>query len=344
MKLLLMLTARCNASCGHCSTNCGPRRKERLPRDKLLGLMDEAAALSAGEPLVFALSGGEPFLDIDLLVDVIRHGTALGADKITCMTNAYWATSDARAVDLLNRIKAAGLGSLGISVSRFHEPFVKRTRVATALRAARSAGLPCGVKYVRSQSDAGRDDEVTAWARRNGAGEVEIVPLMPALRNGVRMPDTEYLRFPGVPQGPCPAPVITIREHGEAFMCGAPGADRPLLSLGNVHSASLEDIRDRHSLGGVPRALRLLGPAHLARAVAQGGQAGRLRPRYAGVCDLCVHIAGDPVMAPLAQAAGAALEIQLCEQLLERLGGRPSRESTLARRRPAAPPASASRP
>lgn len=46
MEMSILLTARCNASCGHCSTNCGPYRTESLSREQIFSLMDQAAALS----------------------------------------------------------------------------------------------------------------------------------------------------------------------------------------------------------------------------------------------------------------------------------------------------------
>jgi MoaA/NifB/PqqE/SkfB family radical SAM enzyme len=349
VKLLIVLTARCNALCSHCSTSCGPHRTGRLALEQLVSLMDQAARLSGRQPLVLALSGGEPFLDFKLLVEVVRHAARLGASGITCTTNAYWATSHGKALALLTTLKSAGLTGLGISTSRFHEAFVKRARVARALQAGRAAGLACGIKYVRGESDARRDASVIAWARRHGAQSVEVIPVMPALRSGQVLAEGEYRRPYGLPAGPCPASVLTIREDGQAFTCGAPGSDTALLSLGNANERGLEEILDRYRLGGVQQILRRQGPAFLAREVARHGAAERLRPAYSGVCELCTHIARDPVMAPIAATAAASVEARLWGRLVARIAGTageggPSRGSSPERCRRGVPPATGSSP
>src|ERR1043165_4389764 len=153
MKLALLITARCNASCSHCSTSCGPHREEHLSRDQIFNLVDQAAAIDDGERFKVLLSGGEPFLDFGLLLDVVRHASSKGA-IVTCVTNGYWATSAEQARDLLTQLKQAGLRSFAGSTSRFHQAFVSRRRVERALAASRVVGLRCTLKYIRTRTDA----------------------------------------------------------------------------------------------------------------------------------------------------------------------------------------------
>jgi MoaA/NifB/PqqE/SkfB family radical SAM enzyme len=316
MKLGLILTSRCNASCGHCSTSCGPTRTEALPRHKIFGLMDEAAALSQDEPLKFGISGGEPFLDLELLLEVIAYGKRLGASEVTCVSNAYWATSADKARDLLTQVRRAGLDMLAVSCSRFHLEFVKVKRVERALAAAREVGLPCAVKYVRLQSDPDSAESIEAWGRQLGATRVEIISILPHLRDGVTLPDSDYERRAGLPQGRCPAPIITVRETGEAYTCCTPGALGGFLSLGNTHETSLDEVSDRFYLGGKQQILRTHGPIHFARAAVAQGAGGRLRESYGGVCDLCTHVATDPVLAAIADESVRQFEQERFESIL----------------------------
>ncbi len=318
MKLGLILTTRCNASCSHCSTSCGPRRTESLPRAKIFSLMEEAAALAAGQPLEFPLSGGEPFLDFELLLAIAAYGRQLGA-SVTCVTNGYWASSAVQARQRLSAVKEAGLAALAVSTGRFHQQFVKLERVERVLGAARDVGLRCTLKYVRTGSDPQDEAAVAAWARAAGADEVQDFSVLPYLSAGARLPEAEYLRSPGLPEGRCPVPIITVREDGEAFTCCSPGALTDLLALGNTQQRSLAQIHDRYYLGGTQQLLREHGPVHFARAAQAQGQGHRLREGYASICDLCAHIASDPALAQVAAEVSQDFEQRQMEALLATL-------------------------
>src|SRR5258708_11409695 len=108
MRLGFIRAARCNAACTHCSQSLGPTRTEELSQDHIFRLMNEAAAIEDQEPLGFDITGGEPFLNFEMLVAVIAHGAALGAQAISCVTNAFWARTDEIASAKLARLKKAG--------------------------------------------------------------------------------------------------------------------------------------------------------------------------------------------------------------------------------------------
>ncbi|HUR41584.1 MAG TPA: radical SAM protein [Verrucomicrobiae bacterium] len=315
MILALILGTRCNAACGHCSTSCGPTRTEVMAEETIVRLMGEAAAASTGEPLKFALSGGEPFLDLPMLLRVIAHGHRLGGE-VTCVSNGYWATSPEKARSVLQSVKGAGLTKLGLSASRFHQEFVKLKRVERALAAGREVGLHCTVKYARPASDPLDEEAIRAWALAAGANEVQIFAVMPHLRAGLTLPEAEYERTEGIPTGTCPAAIFTVRENGDAFTCCTPGSDIPFFSLGNANEARFDELLDRYYAGGVQQILRDEGPIHFARAAAARGLANRLRPSYADVCDLCTHIANDPQLAAVAAECAEELETRQIHDLL----------------------------
>ena len=319
MKLAILMTARCNAACSHCSTSCGPRRDEHLSRDELFALMDQSMALSPDQAdHEFMLSGGEPFLDYDLLLALVAHGKNRGA-SVTCVTNGYWASSHERALELLAPLQAAGLTALAVSSSRFHQPYIKPRRVERVLAAARELGLHCTLKYVRVRSDEASEAEVRQWALQAGAAVVQDFPLLPHLRDGKSLPEEEYLREPGLPQGRCPAPVLTVGETGVAYACSSPGARVGLLKLGDIRRQPLDQIQNRFYLGGAQQLLRQHGPAYFARAIEARGEDGRLRRAYCGECDLCTHIATEPVLSAIAAEMVEVFEAAQAQALLQQL-------------------------
>lgn len=306
MRFGFLITARCNAACTHCTTSCGPNETAALPHDRLLALMDEAAALwrehrADDEDLHLCISGGEPFLDLEGLLQLVAHGTALGA-TMSCVTNGYWAATDDKARRQLRALKAAGLRHLGVSTSRFHQQFVKARRVQRALDIARETGIRVTLKCALTRADRAVDG-LEQWARASGADELEIFPVAPYLREGAQLEDDQYIRELQLPQGRCPQPTVTVKESGVAYTCCVPGGFVDFLALGNVRRASLAAIYQRFYRGEVQQALRHRGPAYFAGAIAAGGESHRLRERYESVCDLCAHIASDPVMAAIARDA-----------------------------------------
>ena len=307
MRFGLLLTARCNALCSHCTVNSGPHERATLPEQSVLALMSEAAALwrreaAPGESLQFSLSGGEPFIEFDKLVRIVAHGAALGA-QVTCVTNAFWAATDERTRARLERLRRVGLSMLAVSTSRFHEPFVARARAERALRVARELGLRTALKcsLVAAEIDAlaGLGD----WARRQPVDQLEIFPVLPYVRQGTTLPERDYVRSPGIPAGACPAPTLTIREDGRAYTCCMPGAFTEFHGVGDIHAEKLDQLFDRFYLNGVQQVLRQRGPAHFAEAIVRAGEGGRLRGGYESVCDLCAHIGGDARMAAIARQA-----------------------------------------
>lgn len=317
MQFGLLITSRCNAACTHCATSCGPQRHGHLPESELLRVMDEAAALHRTEAqgqLVFSISGGEPFLDLVLLTTLVSHGTALGG-AVSCQTNGYWASNDIKARQILARLKEAGLVSLGVSASRFHEQFVRRSRVERALAIARQLGIETALKCALTQGDT----ELEQWARACAVDVREIFPVHPYLREGARLDAGAYRARPGIPQAPCPAAVLTLREDGQAYTCCSPGGFNAFLRLGDIGTDSIEQLRDHFHIGGRQQILRRHGPAHFVGEIERRGLAGRLRPAYADVCDLCCHIGNDPQMAAVASEVSAQFEQDQLRDLFERM-------------------------
>ncbi len=82
----LILTYRCNAECRHCFFECSPSRTGVMPRQTAKRAIDEASKLGA-EWVSF--SGGEPFLEYDLMKELIA--LSIGKRLIPeVVTNGFW--------------------------------------------------------------------------------------------------------------------------------------------------------------------------------------------------------------------------------------------------------------
>ena len=93
----LLLTFRCNAECRHCFFESGPHREEVMNPDLGIQAIDEAAKLGA-EWISF--TGGEPFLEQDLLENLIEYANELNLNT-EVVSNGFWAETPEKAESAL---------------------------------------------------------------------------------------------------------------------------------------------------------------------------------------------------------------------------------------------------
>jgi hypothetical protein len=117
----VMVNYQCNAACRHCLYACSPTRNP--------GYMDEenaeniCALLRKGGCRSVHIGGGEPFLNFEGLLMVIRNLNKAGITVEYIETNAYWAV-DAAAPEKLKRLLDEGTRALCISIDPFHAEYV----------------------------------------------------------------------------------------------------------------------------------------------------------------------------------------------------------------------------
>ena len=129
----------CTAACRHCMFASSPQiEKEYISpetAERLASLLREAGTSSVH------IGGGEPFMNFEALLTLIRtlkrHG--VGIDYIE--TNAFWCSDDAFVRDRLARLKEAGADSVMVSVDPFHLEFVPLERPIRLCRLLREYGF-----------------------------------------------------------------------------------------------------------------------------------------------------------------------------------------------------------
>jgi hypothetical protein len=305
MRLGFVLTARCNAACTHCSKSFGPARTEELSLDDVFRLMNEAAVIEDHEPLCFDITGGEPFLNFEMLVAIVDHGATLGAQSISCVTNAFWARSDEIATGKLTRLKNGGLTLLGVSVSRFLQQFVPLHRPQRALKIAMELGISTELKAAVTHVDLEPHGLVSKWKKRLDAEWVNVFPVLPHLRDGATLPEDEYYRELGLPAHKCPGEVVAVDYHGIARSCCSLGEEENFLVVGDANTTSLKQIYSTFQRAAKQKILRDTGPIAFAQGAIRAGFEHRLRKAYAGPCDLCLHIRTDPQLRQVAEEMAA---------------------------------------
>jgi hypothetical protein len=129
----------CVSRCGHCLYNCGPTRsRDYLSGETAGGVFRRVAELGCRS---VHIGGGEPLLAPEKLVIVLAAARNAGVDIDYVETNAAWFVDKDRAEALLEDLLRAGVRTLLVSISPFHNAAIPFDRVQGVLEACRRVGM-----------------------------------------------------------------------------------------------------------------------------------------------------------------------------------------------------------
>jgi pyruvate-formate lyase-activating enzyme len=301
-----LLTYNCTSQCAHCCYRSGPGRGGRLTVAEVEGYLRQISHHPLEWVLLF---GGEPFILLDDLAEMIAAVRCHTTGRPLVFTNGYWAYNENVARQKLSRLREAGLDYILFSVDAFHSAFVPVARAALGIRVARELGfatIEIDNQWVLSPD---LDIPTNAATRRMMETLAEMVDLSgvevvasrthPTGRAAECLP--EILRAAGkMPQGLCEAEglclapyylgedlrqpyAVEVHPDGEVDLCAG-------ISLGNARRTPLADLLmgydyTKHS---VIHTIVESGPiALLAEAERAGYQR---RPGYVDQCHLCYEV------------------------------------------------------
>ena len=140
----LLLSYKCNAACRHCMYACGSRWKaDWIPEDDLEKILSQLAGKilpgpygpeSIGLSHGLHFTGGEPFLNFELLCKAVEMAEALKIPSLFVETNCVWCTNDESTKKKLLALRAKGLKGIMISVNPFYLEYVPFERTERAIR------------------------------------------------------------------------------------------------------------------------------------------------------------------------------------------------------------------
>lgn len=147
-ELGIIMSYQCSAECKHCLYACGRGWTDWITT----GQIRESLEVLSNWQHDFQVhhTGGEPFMNFPLLLEAVRITSDMGITQFV-ETNAYWATSEDRAYDLLEQLSSAGMDGILISCSPFQAEKIPLRRVLLAVKAAGDVFGYSGVGIYQSQ-------------------------------------------------------------------------------------------------------------------------------------------------------------------------------------------------
>jgi MoaA/NifB/PqqE/SkfB family radical SAM enzyme len=274
--LHLLLTYECNYECEHCFVWGGPSQKGTMTEEVVEHILAEAAATETVQWIYF--EGGEPFLYYETLCNGVREARERGF-KTGIVTNAYWATSEAEAIDKLTPL--AGLvDDLSVSDDNYHGSREGLRYPELARSAAQKLDIPIGVISVAEPEAT----QVAGAAGKLPAGESAVLYRGRAAELlAPRAVGVAWDRFDTCPWEELHAPErVHVDPYGNLHVCQG-------ISIGNLLHRSLRDILADYDPEAHPIVGPLLagGPSELVRRYELPHRA-----EYADHCHLCYECRG----------------------------------------------------
>jgi len=244
----LILTYRCNAECRHCFFESSPSRTGVITLQTAQRVINNASSLGA-EWVSF--SGGEPFLEYDLLKELIALSSGKGL-KTEVVTNGFWGQTREEARGVLKPLIAAGLDVLNLSVDDYHSESIPLESVMNAYWAA----VDLGLKIVLMVST-GKDSRITSESLPGLLGDdrIQVAGKGRLLNPNAVLFETQFTptgRGADLNYNPvsftevrCSEVLrdIGVRPNGDVMPCCGPLGTKTV--LGNINEEGLDAILDR---------------------------------------------------------------------------------------------------
>ncbi|MGE0680973.1 MAG: nucleotidyltransferase family protein [Candidatus Binatia bacterium] len=288
--MALMVSRRCNMSCGHCSVESDPHVKGEPSETELVDYVRQAAVAGVRS---LQITGGEPMLREKIVLRLIRECKKLGISPVMT-TNGFWGKSLSGARRKLKALRRAGLNALTVSYDRYHAEFQGPQAVLHIAQAAEEQIFSVNINIVRVADESDLPQLVAPFSGKPGV-RLRFYDVQPVGR--ARALPLESLR--GEEEGFCGAAFFpAITDDGRMTVCNGPSyfekPESPLI-VGSLRSASLRELFTRHQQDPVLDTIRTFGPSRLREELRKtpGFENFPFRKQYQGLCDLCLHLTSN---------------------------------------------------
>lgn len=292
-----MLTYQCTIACPHCIVEAGPHRSEEMDLAHALTWLEQARAYRDGHIEGLALTGGEPFYNIEKLTRISTYGQSLGF-TVSVVTNGYWASTKARALAVLAALPAIRM--ISFSTDAYHQKFIPFDSIKNAIWAAQELGRLYNIAVCTDNEENPQYQQILADLTTIGEADRTSVSItFPVGRAQRRASHFDYRTTTEPTVSACSmasAPIVF--PDGKVIACIGPLFSLPPMHpmfLGDLRQESLSAILDRAELNPVLHILRVWGPYKLVALLKQYGFAKLLPKEYLCncTCDVCYKLLSD---------------------------------------------------
>jgi MoaA/NifB/PqqE/SkfB family radical SAM enzyme len=285
LKLVLIYTLKCNASCNSCCFECDPTITEKMALNDALGLIDDA--VSSTEINKVSISGGEALLFEAEVLEILKHCSDYGLETALA-TNGFWGTTFEVALAKLQLFKSIGLNSLILSSDEFHRNFVPYEFIDNILSANENVGIAITINDVRIKSSLKHP-----LLEKYNTSDWQVGNCAPIGRAKTNIPYEELIK--SVPSGRCiMEDVLSVKPDGSTYPCCSVCNNTKILNLGNIFELSIKEILNIKENLPFLNVITSKGPQLLKEI----GERNKIylkdtKSEYVTMCHLCHTIGND---------------------------------------------------
>ncbi|NVM35538.1 MAG: radical SAM protein [Candidatus Lokiarchaeota archaeon] len=289
--LTFLISYKCTNECKHCALQGSPNQDEiSMELGDVKRYLEDVTANYIVDEVGFF--GGEPLLNLDLLISLIEEVKRYDIPNIGLPTNGYWGKNDLIAKKYVLKLKEAGINTIGFSVDTFHQEFVPLDVVKRAMKAAHEVGIE---RIYSITQNLGPENINNFFNDQNKkiteviSKEFEFCQVINSelqVRGRAAKQLTEYYSMNTIPSDKClifKVPMFMIDPNGWVFHQLCHG-----ICIGNAKENSLSDIIKEFNYRKHPIIGKVVakgGPQNLLEIAIEKGY--KPQNGYADKCHLC---------------------------------------------------------
>ncbi len=254
--LAITLTRKCNASCDICCFSSSPSCNECLDEEAVKKFISSCADVP--EIKFIAFTGGEPFLDYELLLRLVKFSSSI-VKKSTVITNCFWAKDLHIAYERLAELKQAGVVRVNLSYDRYHSKFIPSANVRNVIEACNGLSLPVQIGLVCLKGE--RIGSLIDELMDEGLNVIfQTVPCLPV--GAARKNIDEDLFLKKELRSPLPCLYdgnLVVSYDGKIYPCCSQMVLDTALCVGDYRNDSVRDVLKRVKNNGILYLLRNRG-------------------------------------------------------------------------------------
>ena len=262
--------------------------------DEALDWISQVSSYRNQYILSLGLTGGEPFYDLDRLEVISTHARRLGL-FVTTVTNAFWAPTKERALEVMQRMD--GIQLISLSTDADHLKLIPLENIMNAAWAARKTGHLYDLAICTDSKTDPSFLHLVEALRASGEEEHIKVTVTAPVGRAQNLKGRLNFAMESLPAGGgCDlASSPLVFPNGKVIGCTGAFVALPLthpMVLGDLRQESLETILDRSESNPYVHAMRLWGPYGFFAILKEHGFGNLLPKEYIKdcPCDACFKL------------------------------------------------------
>jgi MoaA/NifB/PqqE/SkfB family radical SAM enzyme len=259
--------------------------------------VEDASRYRNGHVKALALTGGEPFYNLKNLSQISAYGKTLGL-VVSVVTNAFWASTREKALDILANLPSIQM--LSFSTDVYHQQAISLDKIKNAIWAAQELGRFYNIAVCTDNEENPEYQRTLEDLKAIGEeNKIRVSITFPAGRAKEEVNCSSYRTGYEPATSACPvASSPVVFPDGKVIACIGPlltlSYKHPMF-LGNLYQESFSEIFDRAELNPVLHTIRVWGPHKLVSLLRQSGQDDLLPKEYIrdSACDVCYKLLSD---------------------------------------------------